>query len=327
MPISNAINTASLPGINEQSFFIAPKTQDDAVAAAGWRTMHFVSDSVARSQALNDDPEYGGDNSSVDASDPIAGDISVSGNLSTRLCLNESCELLGYAMGASTPSGDAPNFEHVFKSGKAQLPIFDGIFEAAGGRKTIDKAVLGGFSMAFGREAAFQKIDFRVTAREADFAAENALAGAAPSYNRDFITKAGWDVLINDVAIGRLLTSSLDFNTNINEDRYLGTNLTADDFYVGNATLTGTHRIRYSDAAALGIYQGPAVPHKLEFVGTSLSGKTISILMPRVSAPRPSPKQDGTLLDYDVTWAAAKVEGETPQPMMTVTVQNSTPSF
>lgn len=327
MTLSTAINTASLPGINEKSFFIAPKTTDTAIADANWRTMHFVSDTIARSQSQNDDPEYGGDNSSLDASDPIDGDISVSGNLQTRLCLNETGSLLGYALGAGAVSGTAPNFTHVFTSGKAVLPIFDGILEASGGRKTIDKAVLGGFTMAFGRESAFQKIDFRVTAREADFAASEALDGANPSYGRDFIVKGGWDVLINDVAIGRLLSSSLDFNTNVNEDRYLGTNLTADEFYLGGATLTGTHRIRYANPEALDIYQGSAVSHKLEFIGTSVSGKTISLVLPRVFATRPNPKQDGSLLDYDVAWRAAQTEGAAAAPMMTVTLENGVTNY
>lgn len=294
--------TDQFPRYSEKTFHIAPQTDPDMPANTGFQTLHFLDYTPSEDQNTENTPEYGGGSASVDATDPDFGDITVSGNIRRRLCLNEEALYLAYALGRpeTVENGDG-TFTHIYTSGKSILPL--GTIRDADTQNTrlVDGVAWNSLSLAIAQGGGRQEVSSDLTPRGITLNPPSPLDDAAQlsAVDRLFVRQNQMRVMVDNVQLGRLLDGSLEYNADIQTERYVEPGDRINATYVGDPTLAISFGVRHVTEAQRAALGGPDAPLNVKIVGDGpvINGiqSSITFEVPRVIGPRVLPEKDDKL--------------------------------
>lgn len=299
---NNQAFTDQFPRYSEKTFHIAPQTDPDVPATTGFQTLHFLDYTATEDQNTENTPEYGGGSASVDATDPDFGDITVSGNIRRRLCLNEEALYLAYALGKpETTVNPDGTFTHIYTSGKSSLPL--GTIRDSDSQNTrlVDGVAWNSLSLAIAQGGARQEVSSDLTPRGITLNGPSILdaASQSPALARLFVRQNQMRVLISDVQLGRLLDGSLEYNADIQSERYVEPGDRVNATYIGDPTLAISFGVRHVTEAQRAALGGPDTPLAVKIIGDGpvVDGAPTSITYesPRVIGPRVLPEKDDKL--------------------------------
>ena len=331
MPIGSDALTDSLPRLSDTQFFVAPQTDPDAPAIVGFQALHFTEYAPVRQQSAEASTEYGGaEAGDVDPTDPEPGDADFSGNLSVRLCLNEIGFWLAYLLGAptSTDAGGGRH-THVFTSGSARLPLATIRDSTAIQTRTADAVALGGMSVELSRGGGIQTAGMPLSMKGLDVGPRvtTSTATYTDAPTRLLVPKNNWVTRIGGTQVGRVLGAALDYSTDLQTERYVEATDRVGGLFVGDPTLGLRLNLRAVSEAQRAVFGGFEDPLDIELEGTRPDGTGIVFHAPRVLGPVVFPSADDRLQALNFEGQAARTDGDTPAPMLTVTLTNTVAAY
>jgi len=318
--------TDQFPGQNETKFYLAPQTDKETPAATGFQGLHYLTYAPSRSQGEIDEREYGGDNDSVDPSDPAFDQPTFDGQLTTRLCLNELIFPLAYLFGAPTTTDVGGGlYQHVFESGKPILPLATGLDVTPQSNRTVAGIAMNSLQGNIDSAGGTQEMSYDFQAKNLDMSASAAPSGGdvtAPP-TRLFVARNKFEGRIDGVKVGHLLDANFNYTTDIQSENYVDANDQIGALYVGDPSLTLTANFRNVTEAQRAALGGTDNPFEWEFFAQGPSGSSISLKFNRMKGSPVFPEADNRLGRLSLTANGSKTEGAAPKNMITATIINS----
>lgn len=325
-PIGDASQnyTDQFPSQNETKFYLAPTTDTDPLTTGEFQALHYLTYTPRRQQGEIQETEYGGDNSSVDPSDPAFDQPTFDGNLSTRLCLNEVLFPLAYLFGAPTTTTAAGfKFSHVFTSGAAVLPLATSLDFTPQSNRIVSGVAFNSLQMNIDSAGGTQEVTYDFQAKSLAMGPSTLPTTSEASPERIFIARNAFEARINGVKVGHLLDANFNYSADIQTENYVDALEDVGAIYVGDPSLTLTANFRHVSEAQRAAFGGTDNPFELELFAEGTNGTSISIKFNRLLGSPVFPETDNKLGRLSLTATGAKTEGAAPLPMITVTLVNT----
>ena len=311
--------------------YVAPQTDFATFPTGAFQELNFMSETVARANTLPNDPEMGGARHNPgDPTDPGPGRPTASGQLTLPMDMNQLTWWLYLAFGAPASSTDDGNgnYTHVFHSGAQALPDFGAQIALRSGHvKPVPGLKINELSFATGKEEGYRTFTASVLGRDASNVA--ALTGASQTAlpARAKTAAVIGRALIDDVAIAQHISGSFSYANALEAVDYADDSASVSRYDPGDRTISFQPRLRTLEGAnpdaVLGKFQDERTPFKFEVEWKRSETSSLSLTVPRAFAPTPTPTaSNGGALEFDAQISAAQSLGETPQPMLIVTLKN-----
>jgi len=330
MPITDADLTPRFPRDPETAFFLAPQAAFGTPTYTGLQALHFTDFDPQKPRDPIQEREYGGADvdGAIDQGEVVFGDITVTPPLKTNLCLNEIGFWLAYLLGAPTSTDlTGGRYQHVFTSGKSQLPIGTLLLQDPEGARVIDSCVVGSLALAIAQGGGRQVCDFTTVARDmvqvptATITAGVAAATAPPT--RLFVPQKAWTVAMDGTNVGRLLSATLNYSADIGTDRYVDGGDAIGASYVGDPTASLQVSLRHVNEAQRALFDNENTAKALTLTGTAAGNHSIAISLPQAKIPPVYSAKDDKLRSLSLTATAERNNGSA----MTITLINSLASY